>query len=135
MPGSEFWSDFKLVRLSFVKCASVVKRVILSNISIPTKHCPEESVSTFARWLSSHCLYLRRLRTSESTLETQGLGSHFARLSLFALHLEFLSFGKEVLNRCIKRSHVNHVPWPLIAPLCEVVPSNQTIIGSLPICE
>ena len=78
---------------------------------------------------------LHWLGSSERTLQSKCLVSHLARLGLFALHLQLMSFCKVVIDSSLQSLAIYEAPLPLVAALTELVPGDQVILICVPFSE
>lgn len=72
-------------------------------------------------------LGLNWLGFCETALKTESLGRHILVFSIFSLHLELISFGKEFVNCVCELLNVSHAPLPLVAVVAEMFPAHLAV--------
>jgi hypothetical protein len=115
-------SDSKFELGCLVYGFSAVWINIWTHIAITSEHSALESVSPRRQLRLFLGLGLYWLRFGERALQSECLGRHFLALAIFALHLELIGFGKELVNDLIQLLDRQHSPLPLVAVSAEVLP-------------
>ena len=110
--------------MGFVKHFRVVGVDIRTHISFSSHNCARENIRSWRQLRLLLRLRLDWLSFGKTSLETQCFGRHFFALSVFALHLEFVSFSKEVVNNLIQLVVGDHPPLPLIAIVSKMLPGS-----------
>ena len=60
-------------------------------------------------------------------MKAESLGRHLLVFSIFSLHLELISFGKEFVNCVCELLNVGHAPLPLVAVVAEMFPVHLAV--------
>ena len=101
-------------------------------MALSAQHSPEEGISASVWRLRLGYFDLDGFSSTERSLQSESLGCHLTWFLLLALHLKFLSPGKECIYPLLHSGTVDHMPWPLVAAFSELVPSDQSVVTCLP---
>ena len=122
-----YWSQLKFKTKSFV--LNVNQGWVFFRVYVPRspQYSPCVCIISARKLALLLGLGLNWLGFCEASLETQGFGGHVLVFSIFALHLELIGFGEELVNCICELLKVGHAPLPLVAVVSEMFPAHLVV--------